>query len=93
MTEEIYEGLGGKDSVHKLKWPEYDENLAKTSTITLVVQINGKVKDRIEVDAETPKEELEKTALNSSKVKELTMGRQIVKVIVVPAKLVNIVVK
>ena len=93
MTEEIYEGLGGKDSVHKLKWPEYDENFAKTSTITLVVQINGKVKDRIEVDAETPKEELEKTALNSSKVKELTMGRQIVKVIVVPAKLVNIVVK
>lgn len=93
MTEEIYEGLGGKDSVHKLKWPEYDENLAKTSTITLVVQINGKVKDRIEVDAETPKEELEKTALNSSKIKELTMGRQIVKVIVVPAKLVNIVVK
>ncbi len=93
MTEEIYEGLGGKDSVHKLKWPEYDENLAKTSTITLVVQINGKVKDRIEVDAETPKEELEKTALNSNKIKELTMGRQIVKVIVVPAKLVNIVVK
>ncbi len=93
ISEEIYEGLGGTDSVHKLKWPKYDENLAKSSTITLVVQINGKVKDRIEVDSESTKEELEKTALNSDKIKEMTKGKQIVKVIVVPAKLVNIVVK
>ena len=93
MSEEIYEGLGGKDSIHKLEWPKYDEALAKTSTITLVAQINGKVKDRIEVDAELSKEELEKAALNSSRIKELTQGKQIVKVIVVPNKLVNIVVK
>ncbi len=93
MTEEIYEGLGGTDSVHKLEWPKYDEALAKTSKITLVAQINGKVKDRIEVDAESTKEELEKTALNSEKIKELTKGKDIVKVIVVPGKLVNIVVK
>ncbi len=93
MTEEIYEGLGGKDSVHKLEWPKYDEALAKTSTITLVAQINGKVKDRIEVDSESSKEELEKAALNSEKIKELTKGKQIAKVIVVPGKLVNIVVK
>lgn len=93
MTEEIFEGLGGKNSVHLLEWPKYDEALAKTSTITLVVQINGKVKDKIEVDAELSKEELEKTALQSDKIKELTNGKQIVKIIVVPAKLVNIVVK
>ena len=93
MTEEIYEGLGGKDSVHKLEWPKYDEQLAKPGKITLVAQINGKVKDRIEVDADKSKEELEKIALNSQKIKELTNGKQIVKVIVVPAKLVNIVVK
>ncbi len=93
MSEEIYEGLGGKESVHKLEWPKYDEALAKTSTITLVAQINGKVKDRIEVDAELSKEELEKAALNSSRIKELTQGKQIVKVIVVPNKLVNIVIK
>jgi leucyl-tRNA synthetase len=93
MTEEIYEGLGGTTSVHTLEWPKYEENLAKTSTITLVAQINGKVKDRIEVDAESSKEELEKTALNSEKIKELTAGKEIVKVIVVPGKLVNIVVK
>ncbi len=93
MAEEIYEGLGGKDSVHKLEWPKYEEALAKTSKITLVAQINGKVKDKIEVDAESSKEELEKVALGSAKIQELTAGKQIVKVIVVPGKLVNIVVK
>ncbi|MGM9994699.1 MAG: leucine--tRNA ligase [Candidatus Avigastranaerophilus sp.] len=93
MSEELYEGLGGKDSVHKLEWPKYNEALAKTSTITLVVQINGKVKDKIEVDAELSKEDLEKTALASEKIKELTAGKQVVKVITVPGKLVNIVVK
>ncbi len=93
MSEELYEGLGGKDSVHKLEWPKYDEALAKTSTITLVVQINGKVKDKIEVDAELSKEDLEKTALASEKIKELTAGKQVAKVITVPGKLVNIVVK
>ena len=93
MAEEIYEGLGGKDSVHKLQWPKYEEALAKTSTITLVVQINGKVKDKIEVDSESSKEELEKFALNSERIKELIKDKQVVKVIVVPSKLVNIVVK
>ncbi len=93
MTEEIYEGLGGKTSVHQLDWPEYDENLAKPGKITLVVQINGKVKDRIDVDSETAKEELEKIALNSDKIKELILNKMVVKVIVVPGKLVNIVVK
>ena len=93
MTEEIYEGLGGTDSVHKLEWPKYDENLAKSSSITLVAQINGKIKDRIEVDAETSKEDLEKIALNSPRIKELLEGKNVVKVIVVPNKLVNIVVK
>ena len=93
MAEEIYEGLGGEKSVHLLDWPKYDDALAKTSTITLVVQINGKVKDKIEVDSESSKEELEKTALASKKIQELTNGKQIVKVIVVPSKLVNIVVK
>ena len=93
MTEEIYESFGGKKSVHELEWPQYEENLAKTSSITLVVQINGKVKDKIEVDAETSKDDLEKIALESNRVKELIDGKQIVKVIVVPAKLVNIVIK
>jgi len=93
MTEEIYEGIGGKTSVHLLEWPKYEEKLAKAGTVTLVVQINGKVRDKIEADAELSKEEYEKTALESSRIQEMLKDKQIVKVITVPAKLVNIVVK
>ena len=93
MSEEIGEILGLKDSIHEKEWPTYDDSLAKMSSITLVAQINGKVKDKIEVDAETSKEELEKTALESPKIKALLEGKQVVKVITVPGKLVNIVVK
>ena len=93
LTEEAWHELGGEGSIHDQPWCEWDENLAKSSSITMVVQINGKVKDKIEVDAEISKEEMEKQALSSDKVKELTAGKTIVKVIVVPGKLVNIVVK
>ena len=93
LTEEAWHELGGEGSIHDQKWCEWDENLAKSSSITMVVQINGKVKDKIEVDAEIPKEEMENQALSSEKVKELTAGKTIIKTIVVPGKLVNIVVK
>ena len=72
---------------------EYDENLAKLTDFTLVVQVNGKVRDKITVDESMGKEEMEQTALASEKIKEYTDGKTIVKVIVVPKKLVNIVVK
>ncbi|MBR6163074.1 class I tRNA ligase family protein, partial [bacterium] len=93
LAEEIYSSYGGKTSIHTQEWPSFDENLAKSGTITLVAQINGKVKDKIEVDTDTSKEELEKIALNSEKIKALLEGKEVVKVIVVPSKLVNIVVK
>ena len=93
LTEEAWHELGGEGSIHDQPWCKWDENLAKSSSITMVVQINGKVKDKIEVDAEISKEEMEKHALNSDKIKELTSGKTIIKTIVVPGKLVNIVVK
>lgn len=93
LTEEIYHQIGGKGSIHETDWPKYEEKLAKTSAITLVVQVNGKVKDKIEVDSESSKEELEKHALESEKVKQAIEGKTIVKTIVVPGRLVNIVVK
>lgn len=93
MTEEVWTSLGAKTSIHDEKWCEYDENLAKASSITLVVQINGKVRDKIEIDEALDQEELKKIALESQKVKDATEGKQVVKVIVVPKKLVNIVVK
>ena len=93
MSEEIWENLGGEGSIHDQPWCEYDENLAKLTDFTLVVQVNGKVRDKITVDESMSKEEMEQTALASERIKEYTNGKTIVKVIVVPKKLVNIVVK
>ena len=93
MSEEIYSSLGAKESIHNLLWPEYDDNLAKMSSITLIVQVNGKIKDKIEADEGLSNDELEKLAKTSIKVQEAIEGKSIVKTIVVPNKLVNIVIK
>ena len=93
MSEEIYSQLGAKNSIHGLLWPKYDDNLAKSSSITLIVQVNGKIKDKIEADEGLSNDELENLAKTSSKVQEAISGKTIVKTIVVPNKLVNIVVK
>ena len=93
LTEEAWHELGGQGSVHDQEWCKWDENLAKMSSITLVVQVNGKVKDKIEADESLSQDEMKELALNSPKIKELTNGKTIVKTIVVPKKLVNIVVK
>ena len=93
MSEEIYSELGAKTSIHNEKWCEYDENLAKASSITLIAQVNGKLKDKIEAQQDLTNDELEKLALASDKIKEAIADKTVVKVIVVPNKLVNIVVK
>lgn len=93
MSEEIYSQLGAEKSIHEEQWCKYDENLAKTSSITLIVQVNGKIKDKLEVEQGLDNSKLEEIAKSSSKVKESIEGKTIVKVIVVPNKLVNIVVK
>ncbi len=93
LCEEAWTELGREGSIHDQPWAQWDENLAKASSITLVVQVNGKLRDKIEVDEACGEEELKQTALASAKVQEFTGGKEIVKVIVVPKKLVNIVVK
>lgn len=93
LTEEAWHELGGKGSIHEQPWCKWDENLAKSSSITLVVQVNGKVKDRIEVEEGLNQEEMKKIALESPKIKAQTEGKTIIKTIVVPGKLVNIVVR
>ena len=72
-------------------WPEYDENLVAEDLVTLVVQVNGKVRDRLEMPAGTEKIETERLALAAPKVQAHLEGKQIGKVIVVPQRLVNIV--
>ena len=93
LTEEAWHELGCEGSIHEQEWPKWDENLAKLSSITLVVQVNGKLRDKIEADESSSEDELKTLALSSAKVKEFTDGKTIVKTIVVPKKLVNIVVK
>lgn len=93
IAEELWTELGGTDSIHKEKWPTYDEDALLTDEVEIVLQINGKVRDKLMISANLGKEEMEKVALEQKRVKELTEGKTIVKVIAVPKKLVNIVVK
>ena len=93
MSEEIWHELGAESSIHDEEWCVWDENLAKSSSITLVVQVNGKVKSKIEVDEALDNDALKEIALTDEKVKEFISEKSIIKVIVVPKKLVNIVVK
>ena len=93
LTEELNEVvLGNKESLAYKKWPQYIEELTKENNVTVVVQVNGKIRDKIEVSVNTSKEELEKISLNSEKVQAFINGSPIRKVIVVPNKLVNIVI-
>ncbi len=93
ITEELWNKLVGGGSVHQQKWPSYDEAATKLAEVEIVLQINGKVRDKLVVPADVDKAAMEKLAMEQEKVKELTVGKTIVKVIAVPKKLVNIVVK
>ena len=93
ITEELNEIYKLGDKFTDSTWLTYDENKLENSTYTMVVQVNGKVRGKIEVDSDTSKEDMEKLAMEIDNVKVFTEGKEIVKTIVVPKKLVNIVVK
>ena len=93
LGEELWEKLGYKESVSKSKWPVYDEAMTHDDEATVVVQVNGKVRDKFTAPAGTSNEELEKTALSLPDVQKWVEGKTAAKVIIVPDKLVNIVVK
>jgi leucyl-tRNA synthetase len=92
-AEEMWEQMGRTGPVFRQSWPTYDPELAKEEGAEVVLQVNGKVRSRLTVPFGTPQEELQKLAMADEKVKGFVEGKQIVKVIVVPDKLVNIVVK
>ncbi|HET7417907.1 MAG TPA: leucine--tRNA ligase [Solirubrobacterales bacterium] len=92
LGSEVYERLAG-ERVWEQPWPEADTSLLTSDTVTLVVQVNGKLRDRIEAPAEASKEELLQLARDSEKVAKHLDGQEIVKEIVVPGKLVNLVVR
>jgi leucyl-tRNA synthetase len=93
IAEELWQVLGSGKSLAYEPWPEFDAELAKESTIEVPVQINGKVRSKIVVPAEADQAELEAAARADERVTELIAGKSIVKVIVVPGRLVNFVVK
>ena len=93
MTEEIWEQLGGKGSIYDQEWLKFDAKRAQANEITYVVQINGKVRDKFEASIDKTNEELIEIATKCDKIPQYLEGKQIVKTIVVPKKLVNIVVK
>jgi leucyl-tRNA synthetase len=93
LAEELWEEQGRTGPVFHQAWPAYDPSLAQEDQAEVVIQINGKVRGRIYVAFGTPREALEKHAMGDAKIQPLLDGKQVVKVIVVPDKLVNIVVK
>jgi leucyl-tRNA synthetase len=93
LAEELWEKCGKKPSVSTQPWPAYNEALTIDELVTLVCQINGKVRARLEVKHGLSSEELQREALGNSRIKELISGKTVLKVIAVPNKLVNIVVK
>jgi leucyl-tRNA synthetase len=93
LGEEFWEKLGHTGSVSRAVWPAWDEKLTADNEVTVVVQVNGKIRDKFTAPALTPKEELEKIALALPGVLKWTEGQSIVKIITVPDKIVNIVVK
>jgi leucyl-tRNA synthetase len=93
LAEELWEQLGRTGPVFRQPWPMYNEELAKEDAAEVVLQVNGKVRGRIAVRFGAPQEELERLALADPKTQPFLAGKQVVKVVVVPDKLVNIVVR
>ena len=92
ITEELNESIGFSPIVNST-WPVYDEDKTKDTTVTIAVSVNGKVRGKLEVDVDTPSDILQEKAFTLTNVQNFTNGKEIVKVIVIPNKIVNIVVK
>jgi leucyl-tRNA synthetase len=92
IAEELWEAVGQEGSVHRLAWPEYQKDALVQDEVTIVVQINGKVKEKLTVAAGLTKEELEQEILANDKVKDLLRDKELKKAIIVPDKLANLVI-
>jgi leucyl-tRNA synthetase len=92
IAEEMWQALGHQASIAYEPWPTYDPNLTREDTVEVPVQINGKVRSRIVIAADAAREEMERAARSDAKIQTALEGKSVKKVIVVPAKLVNLVV-
>jgi leucyl-tRNA synthetase len=92
IAEEMWQRLGGKNGIFRTKWPRYDASALIEATVSVVIQVNGKLRSKIEVPAGISDPDLRAAVLEDAKVKTFTQGRPIKDVIIVPRKLVNVVV-
>jgi leucyl-tRNA synthetase len=93
LAEELWQQMGHKYSIHNQSWPQWDEELAKDEEITLVVQVNGKLRDRIAVPASITEAEAQRIALERQRVKAYLEDKELTDIIYVPGRLVNLVVR
>ena len=93
ITEELNKEVLNNDSLVYSKWPEYEEDKTKNDTFEMIVQVNGKLRDKVIVNSNITKEEMEALATKLPNVLKFTDGHEIIKTICVPNKLVNIVIK
>ncbi|NLW92444.1 MAG: leucine--tRNA ligase [Syntrophomonadaceae bacterium] len=93
ICEELWQACGYNQSIYLTPWPVYEQEALKQDEVEIVLQISGKVRDRLTVPADASEEALREIALNSEKIRELTKYKNIVKIIIVPGKLVNVVTK
>lgn len=93
FSEELWEELGEKENLFNISWPDYKEELTISDEVTMAIQVNGKMRGSIVINSNLTKEEIEKKSFEVENVRKYTDGKNILKVIVVPKKIVNIVVK
>ena len=93
ICEEMWEALGYNQSLTAVAWPSYDKDALVRDTVEIVIQINGKLKEKLNVANNLSREDLENIALSNDKVQALIADKNVVKVVAVPGKLVNIVIK
>jgi leucyl-tRNA synthetase len=93
LTEELWEMTGHTYSIHNQSWPRWDEELAKEEEVTLVIQVNGKIRDKVTVPVSITEAEAKELALSSERIKAYVKDNNIAKIIYVPQRLVNIVIK
>jgi len=91
MTEELWQLTGHKYSIHNQDWPKWDEKFVTSDEFTLVVQVNGKLRDKLTAPVSVTEDEAKKLALDLEKIKPHVTGKQVIEVIYVPGKLINIV--
>jgi leucyl-tRNA synthetase len=93
ISEELWENFGHKESLAVSRWPEFSAELAREEEVEVAVQVNGKLRSRIFASPEASEDDLRQAALADEKVRAATEGRDVVKVVVIPRRLVNVVVK